>query len=51
VFSGRSPREELFADETSARVLTDDDEDLADLVSAHAARASPSFLVSSHVNQ
>jgi hypothetical protein len=33
------------------RTLTDDDERLADLVGAHAARASPGLFVSSRVGQ
>jgi len=50
VFSGRSPREELFADETPAHALTDDNEHLANLVAADGTRLLPSFVVSSHVD-
>lgn len=39
VFSGRSLREELFADQTPAHVLTDHKEYLADLVGACGVRA------------
>jgi hypothetical protein len=51
VFSGRSPREELFADQAPAHVLTDDDEHLTYLVAAGGTRLAPSLFVSSHVDQ
>jgi hypothetical protein len=51
VFSGRSPREELFADETPAHVLTDDCKHFPNLVSVNEAHVSPGFFVSSHVDQ
>jgi hypothetical protein len=51
VFSGRSPREELFADQTPAHILTDDKEHLADLVGASGARLSSSLFVGSHIDQ
>ena len=50
VFSGRSLREELFADKALAHVLTDDKEHFADLVGAGGARLSPGLLVSSYVD-
>jgi hypothetical protein len=46
---GGSPREELFADETPANVLTDKDKYFADLVGTGGVRASLVFVVSSHV--
>jgi hypothetical protein len=49
VFSGRSPCEELFADQTPAHVRTDDDEHLTNLVAAGGTRLAPSLFVSSHV--
>jgi hypothetical protein len=51
VSSGRSPREELFAEETPAHILTDDDEHLANLVAARGAYLSSSLFVRSHVDQ
>ena len=51
MFGRGSPRKELFADETPAHVLTDDNEHFAAPAGADGARASPSFLVSSHVDQ
>jgi hypothetical protein len=51
VFSGRSPREELFAEQTPAHVLTDDKEHLADLVGACGGCASLSCFVSNHVDR
>jgi hypothetical protein len=51
VFSGRSPREGLFADETPAHVLTDDCKHFPNLVSVNEAHVSPGFFVSSHVDQ
>jgi coenzyme F420-reducing hydrogenase gamma subunit len=44
MLTGCPPREHTFADQALAHLLTDDDEDLADLVGASGARASPSFL-------
>jgi hypothetical protein len=41
----------LFADKALAQVLTDDNEDFANLVAEGEARLSPSFIVSSHVDQ
>jgi hypothetical protein len=41
----------LFADKALAHILTDDKEHLADLVGASGLRASPSFVVGSHVDQ
>jgi hypothetical protein len=35
---GGSPREEFFADETLAHVLTDEDKDFADLVDVDGVR-------------
>ena len=46
MLGGGSPREELFADEALAHVLTDDNEHLANLVGAGAARASLEFVSS-----
>jgi hypothetical protein len=48
---GGSPREESFAGETLAHVLTNDDEYLANLVAASGAYVSLSFFVSSHVER
>jgi len=48
VLGGGSRREELFADEALAPALTDDNEHLADLVSACAGLASLVFVVGSH---
>ena len=49
MLGGGSPREELFADETLAHVLTDEDKYFADLVGAGGARVSLCFFISSHV--
>jgi hypothetical protein len=49
MFRGRSPREELFADETPAHVLTDDEKYFADPVGAGGASVSLRFFVSRHV--
>ena len=49
VFSGGPPREELFADEALAHLLTDDDEHLADLVCGCAGRPSLVFVGGRHV--
>jgi hypothetical protein len=51
VFGGHSLREESVADQTPAHVLTNDDEHLPDPVAVGAACLSPSFFVSSHVDQ
>jgi hypothetical protein len=51
VLGGGSPREEFFADEALAHALADDNEHLADLVGACAARASLGFVIGSHVDQ
>jgi hypothetical protein len=51
VLGGGSPRELTVANQALAHILTDDDEHIANLVAADGARASPSFVVSSHVDQ
>jgi hypothetical protein len=51
VLGGGSPREHTVANQALAHVLTDDDEYLADLVSAGGTRVSLGFIVSSHVDQ
>jgi hypothetical protein len=47
---GGSPRERAFTNQAPAHVPTDDDEYLANLVSADGVCASPSLFVSSHVD-
>jgi hypothetical protein len=49
MLGGGSSREEFLADEALADALPDDNEHLADLVSACAGRASRVFVVGSHV--
>jgi hypothetical protein len=49
MLTGGSPREELFADETLAHALTDENKYFTDPVGVDGARASLSLFVSSHV--
>jgi hypothetical protein len=48
MFGSALLREKVFADKALANVLSDDNENLADLVGARGVRVSPGSIVSSH---
>jgi hypothetical protein len=51
MLTGGSTGEKLFADETLAHALTDEDKHFADLVDGDGARASRRFFVSRHIER